>query len=146
MTHTLSGEVIPLSEKWERLPGMQRLITLDGVIYVHQNPKRRRRLAAQAESDVAGADVGVPVEAWEPEVTDESAEQAEVAAVAEAEAEFESGAAPPNGDETTGTEEESVQSAQMAPPPGYALEFGTGRLVPVHSYKGRMSYPSGDWQ
>lgn len=30
------------------------------------------------------------------------------------------------------------------PPPGWAIEFGTGRLVPLHGFKGRMSYPSSD--
>jgi len=29
-----------------------------------------------------------------------------------------------------------------APPAGYAIEFGSGRLVPIHSMRGRMSYPS----
>ena len=27
-----------------------------------------------------------------------------------------------------------------APPLGWGIEFGTGRLVPIHSFKGRMSY------
>jgi hypothetical protein len=153
--------VISLSDEWERLPGMQRLITLDGVIYVHQNPKRRRR---RVERVVEASDAGEPAPEWEFEAGDGSAVEAEVAAVAEetgveagidlapvewddAETEGESSPSAEADQETepAGNTRTIVRTASMAPPPGYALEFGTGRLVRIHSYKGRMTYPSGDW-
>lgn len=196
LTHTLSGEVIPLSEEWERMPGMQRLITLDGVIYVHQNPKRRRRpvyeepavIEAEAEEEPEGA-YSEPSAEWSPEP-----EWAEVAAVmeepvaraeevsdyepefeAELEPEPEPEPAPEPGPELEpdsepepvpaswpgpapdpvpepapvatfgGNTRTIVRSTPVAPPPGYAVEFGTGRIVKIHSYKGRMTYPSGGW-
>jgi hypothetical protein len=138
--HTLAGEVVPLSDQWERLPEMQRLITLDGVIYVHQNPKRRR-VAAQAESVETGAyaepsvawGVTEPAADWESETSDGLSAEAEVAAVAEVE------------DGEVAAEVDEQNDAPHVPPPGYAIEFGTGRLVKIHSYKGRMSYPGSDW-
>lgn len=141
MTHTLSGEVVPLSDQWERLPGMQRLITLDGVIYVHQNPRRRRRVAAQAAPAETGAyaepsvawGVTEPAADWESESSDGLSAVAEVAAVAEVE----------DGADVAQVGQQTA--APQVPPPGYAIEFGTGRLVQIHSYKGRMTYPASDW-
>ena len=118
---------------------MQRLITLDGVIYVHQNPKRSRRrkaapveAGAYAEPSVAWG-VTEPVLDWESESSDGLGAEAEVAGVAEVE------------DRAAAAEAAVNTAAPRVPPPGYAIEFGTGRLVKIHSYKGRMTYPASDW-
>ncbi|HWI60623.1 MAG TPA: hypothetical protein VNT75_02160 [Symbiobacteriaceae bacterium] len=167
----------PLSDEWERLPGMQRLITLDGVIYVHQNPKRRRRpvyaepAVIEAEAEEPEGAYAEPSAEWSPE-----AELAEVAAVVEepvaerSESEYaaeleaepepepdpepepESWPAPvpeveppPIATFAGGNTRTIVRSNMVAPPPGYAVEFGTGRLVKIHSFKGRMTYPTSGW-
>jgi len=175
LAHTLSGEVSPLSKEWERLPGMQRMITLDGVIYVHENPKRRRRRPVieepvlEVEIEERHGDYAEPSADWSPEpvvVAEAGVEEQVVVAAAEVESEsdFESESepepvhvseAPASWPAAVASEPEPapaarrgrntrtiVRSAQVAPPPGYAIEFGTGRLVKIHSYKGRMTYPS----
>lgn len=168
MTHTLSGEVSPLSKEWERLPGMQRMITLDGVIYVHENPKRRRlrpvieEPVMEAEPEETHGDYAEPSADWsseplvvaEPEVEAQVLEaevepEPEPVHVSEHPVAWPAAVASEPEPEPAPTERPGrktrtiVRSAQVAPPPGYAIEFGTGRLVKIHSYKGRMSYPSG---
>lgn len=197
VAHTLAGEVSPLSDEWERLPGMQRLITLDGVIYVHQNPKRRRRpVYAEAGAETAlepevtgsyaepsgdwspepvaeaagepGALAGAgpePVPAWsDPEPVPAWSDPEPVAAWSDPDPAPQSEpvavfsdppawpapapapvAVPAPVSEAPEKKKRIVRSAVTPPPPGYAIEFGTGRLVPIHSYKGRMSFPTSGW-
>lgn len=129
----------PLAEYMDRLPSTQRLITLDGVIYVHELPRRRRKpgrfagpeLVAEAESLASveeDPDIADVAETQLPDVAE--LELAEVAAAPAEAVEAESGpeteaeAAPPT---TTGG------PFYPATPPGYAIEFGTGNLVPIYA-------------
>ena len=127
-----------MSGEWEKMPGMQRVITLDGVIYVHENARRRRVRAA--EPSYLEADPAVPEsDPAEPEADPAEPEPlAEVAAVTTAVEEPE----PPPEPVAAQPEKTSmtiVRNGWKAPPPGYAIEFGTGRIVPIRSYKGRMT-------
>lgn len=131
----------PLAEYMDRLPSTQRLITLDGVIYVHELPRRRRKpgriagpeLVAEAESLASveeDPDIADVAETQLPDVAE--LELAEVAAAPAEAVEAESGP-------------ESQPEAEAAPPttaggpfypatpPGYAIEFGTGNLVPIYA-------------
>lgn len=133
---------------------MQRVITLDGVIYVHENARRRRvRRApevrpepliepdylAEAPEEEPLAEVAAVVAEPEPELVAVQEPETlipEPEAIPEPEpARVESQVAQSGSNSTT-----IVRTGWKAPPPGYAVEFGTGRVVPIHSYKGRMSY------
>lgn len=142
-----------MHDEWERMPGMQRLITLDSVIYVHENPKRQRRAPApvaepavseRAEPESAVKEPDLELEATSDGESGEQAVQAAAAPVAEPEV------AEAPADESGYVEVQQqghtvriVRSNPVSPPPGYAIEFGSGRLVPIHSFRGRMSYPRG---
>jgi len=126
-----------VSDTWEKMPGMQRVITSDSVIYVHQNPVRRRRpseptyLAEDPEPDLEAMLVPEPVAAEPEPVSEPEPEPPQAQVKAET----------PQA-QTGGSSVSIVRNGWKAPPPGYAIEFGTGRLVPMHSFRGRMTFPN----
>jgi hypothetical protein len=112
-----------LAPSVEEMPDLQRLSLIGTVFYVHQDPKRavpRPLLVSEAPEVEASLLAAQPSDADAEETTD--TEESEPVALSEA---------PEPGTDSEASESVAGLDPQRPVPRGFAVEFGTGRMIPL---------------